>query len=80
MSNNLDIPTTVLDEWAASIEWLRAHPETLRGKRSLSVFVASVVEDADAEQKAAGEEAAGQVMIKKSESNERRRFEFSVNR
>jgi hypothetical protein len=68
MQNNAEVPQAVLEEWAASIEWLRAHPETLRGKRGLSAFVAAVVEGAQAQK----EVTVQSVMIVQSDEHDRR--------
>lgn len=79
-ANNDDMPQVVLEEWAASIRWLNAHPDALKGKRALSTMVASVVEGAR-EEEGTGAEGQGKeeakIMIKKVESHERK-FEFGI--
>ena len=58
MANNDGIPTTVMEDWAQSLRWLKAHPEATRGKRALAAFVAAVVEGAQALQGQAEEAAS----------------------
>lgn len=71
MTNNDDMPQVILEEWAASIRWLKAHPEAMEGKRALAAMVAVVVERARVQGKAAeGAEGQGKegakIMIIKS--------------
>lgn len=71
MTNNDDMPQVILEEWAASIRWLHAHPEALKGKRALSAMVAAVVEGARAQGKAT-EGAEEEVMLKVDTNGKRR--------
>ena len=71
-ANNDDMPQVVLEEWAASIRWLNAHPDALKGKRALSAMVAAVVEGAWREAEAGNAKGVEALMlIKNGEINER---------